>query len=70
MDYYRKDNSDINKFIIDNINNINSEIESLDKRVSTLCKKMYLFFLLLNIRSSKNTQILIFIIYFRKIYFI
>ena len=24
MDYYRKDNSDIDKFIIDNINNINS----------------------------------------------
>ena len=36
MDYYRKDNSDIDKFIIDNINNINSEIESLDKRISNL----------------------------------
>ena len=36
MDYYRKDNKDIDKFIIDNINNINSEIESLDKRISNL----------------------------------
>ena len=36
MTYYRKDNSDIDKFIIDNINNINSEIESLDKRISNL----------------------------------
>ena len=36
MDYYRKDNNDIDKFIIDNINNINSEIESLDKRISNL----------------------------------
>ena len=36
MDYYRKDNSDIDKFIIDTINNINSEIESLDKRISNL----------------------------------
>ena len=37
MTYYRKDNNnDINKFIIDNINNINSEIESLDKRISNL----------------------------------
>ena len=35
MSYYRKEN-DINKFIIDNINNINSEIESLDKRISNL----------------------------------
>ena len=35
MDYYRKEN-DINKFIIDNINNINSEIELLDKRISNL----------------------------------
>ena len=26
----------IDKFIIDNINNINSEIESLDKRISNL----------------------------------
>ena len=33
MDYYRKDND---KFIIDTINNINSEIESLDKRISNL----------------------------------
>ena len=32
MDYYRKDNSDI----IDTINNINLEIESLDKRISNL----------------------------------
>ena len=36
MTYYRKDNSDINKFIIDTINNINTEIESLDKRISNL----------------------------------
>ena len=36
MTYYRKDNSDIDKFIINNINNINSEIESLDKRISNL----------------------------------
>ena len=36
MTYYRKDNSDIDKFIIDNIDNINSEIESLDKRISNL----------------------------------
>ena len=36
MTYYRKDNSDIDKFIIDTINNINSEIESLDKRISNL----------------------------------
>ena len=36
MDYYRKDNNDIDKFIIDNINYINSEIESLDKRISNL----------------------------------
>ena len=36
MDYYRKNNSDIDKFIIDTINNINSEIESLDKRISNL----------------------------------
>ena len=36
MEYYRKDNNDIDKFIIDNINNINSEIESLDKRISNL----------------------------------
>ena len=36
MTYYRKDNSDIDKFIIDTINNINSEIKSLDKRISNL----------------------------------
>ena len=36
MEYYRKDNNDIDKFIIDTINNINSEIESLDKRISNL----------------------------------
>ena len=36
MTYYRKDNNDIDKFIIDTINNINSEIESLDKRISNL----------------------------------
>ena len=36
MTYYRKDNNDIDKFIIDNINNINLEIESLDKRISNL----------------------------------
>ena len=36
MEYYRKDNDDIDKFIIDTINNINSEIESLDKRISNL----------------------------------
>ena len=36
MTYYRKDNSDIDKFIIDTINNTNSEIESLDKRISNL----------------------------------
>ena len=35
MTYYRKEN-DINKFIIDNINNINSEIKSLNKRISNL----------------------------------
>ena len=35
MTYYRKDN-DIDKFIIDTINNINSEIESLDKRITNL----------------------------------
>ena len=35
MTYYRKEN-DIDKFIIDSINNINSEIESLDKRISNL----------------------------------
>ena len=36
MTYYRKDNNDIDKFIIHTINNINSEIESLDKRISNL----------------------------------
>ena len=36
MTYYRKDNNDIDKFIIDTINNINVEIESLDKRISNL----------------------------------
>ena len=36
MEYYRKDNNDIDEFIIDTINNINSEIESLDKRISNL----------------------------------
>ena len=36
MKYYRKDNNDINKFIIDTISNINSVIESLDKRISNL----------------------------------
>ena len=36
MIYYRKDDSDIDKFIIDTINNINTEIESLDKRISNL----------------------------------
>ena len=36
MTYYRKDNNNIDKFIIDTIDNINSEIESLDKRISNL----------------------------------
>ena len=36
MIYYRKDDNDIDKFIIDTINNINSEIETLDKRISNL----------------------------------
>ena len=36
MEYYRKDNNDIDKFIIDTISNINSEIESLDKRISNI----------------------------------
>ena len=36
MEYYRKDNNDIDKFIYDTISNINSEIESLDKRISSL----------------------------------
>ena len=36
MTYYRKDTTDIDKFIINSINNINSEIESLDKRITNL----------------------------------
>ena len=36
MTYYRKDNNDIDKFIIDTLNNINVELESLDKRISNL----------------------------------
>ena len=36
MTYYRKDNNNIDKFIIDTINNINLEIKSLDKRISNL----------------------------------
>ena len=36
MTYYRKDTNDIDKFIINSINNINSEIESLDKRITNL----------------------------------
>ena len=36
MEYYRKDNNDIDKFIIDTINNINVELESLNKRISNL----------------------------------
>ena len=36
MTYYRKDNNDIDKLIIDTINNINVETESLDKRISNL----------------------------------
>ena len=37
MPYYRKDNdNDIDKFIIDTINDINVEVESLDKRISNL----------------------------------
>ena len=36
MTYYRKDDNYIDKFIIDTLNNINSEIESLDKRISNL----------------------------------
>ena len=36
MTYYRKNNDDIDKFIIDTINNINVELESLDKRISNL----------------------------------
>ena len=33
MTYYRKDANDIDKFIINSINNINSEIESLEKEL-------------------------------------
>ena len=36
MTYYRKDTNDIDKFIINSINNISSEIESLEKRISNL----------------------------------
>ena len=36
MTYYRKDNNDIDKFIIDTINNVNVELENLDKRISNL----------------------------------
>ena len=36
MAYCRKDNDDMDKFIIDTINNINVEIKSLDKRISNL----------------------------------
>ena len=36
MEYYRKNNEDIDKFIIDYINDINSEIKSLHKRTSNL----------------------------------
>ena len=36
MTYFRKNYNDIDKFIIDTINNINLEIESLDKRISNL----------------------------------
>ena len=36
MTYYRKDTNDIEKYIINSINNINSEIESLDKRITNL----------------------------------
>ena len=36
MTYYRNNNNDIDKFIINSINNINLEIESLDKRISNL----------------------------------
>ena len=35
MTYYKKEN-DIDKYIINNINNINVELESLDKRISNL----------------------------------
>ena len=37
MNYYRDKNiNDIDKYIIDTINNINVELESLDKRISNL----------------------------------
>ena len=37
MTYNRKDDdNNIDKFIIDTINNINIELESLDKRISNL----------------------------------
>ena len=35
MTYYRKEN-DIDKYIINAINNINVELENLDKRISNL----------------------------------
>ena len=35
MTYYRKEN-DIDKYIINTINNINVELENLDKRISNL----------------------------------
>ena len=37
MNYYRDKNiNDIDKYIINTINNINVELESLDKRISSL----------------------------------
>ena len=37
MNYYRDKNiNDIDKYIIDTINNINVELESLDERISNL----------------------------------
>ena len=36
MEYYRKDNNDIDEFIVDAINNINVELEYLDKIISNL----------------------------------
>ena len=35
MTYYRKEN-DIDKYIINTINNVNVELECLDKRISNL----------------------------------
>ena len=35
MTYYRKEN-DIDKYIINTINNINVELENLDKRITNL----------------------------------